>query len=116
MFCLLSGPGDETALTGLRAGAVGYLLKAISVEAIPEAVRKAGRRGGGLRAALDEADRAPAGVPEAGVGLRPVRSVLISCEWEILDLLCSGASTDRIGDTLVLSAEAVRSHVKNLLR
>lgn len=43
-------------------------------------------------------------VPEAEVG-RPGTQRATSREWEILDLLCSGASTDRIADTLVLSAE-----------
>jgi DNA-binding NarL/FixJ family response regulator len=34
----------------------------------------------------------------------------------VLDHLCSGASTDDIADTLVLSTETVRSHIKNILR
>jgi DNA-binding CsgD family transcriptional regulator len=34
----------------------------------------------------------------------------------VLDLLCAGKSTDDIADALVLSAETVRSHIKNLLR
>jgi DNA-binding CsgD family transcriptional regulator len=34
----------------------------------------------------------------------------------VLDLLCADRSTDDIADTLVLSVETVRSHIKNLLR
>ena len=55
-------------------------------------------------------------VREDGAGLRPVRSRLTSREWEVLDLLCEQLSTDEIADTLVLSPETVRSHIKNLLR
>ena len=43
-------------------------------------------------------------------------SRLTSREWEVLDLLCEQLSTDEIADTLVLSPETVRSHIKNLLR
>jgi two-component system nitrate/nitrite response regulator NarL len=51
-----------------------------------------------------------------GAGIRPVRSRLTPREWEVLDMLCASQSTDEIADTLVLSSETVRSHVKNLLR
>ena len=46
----------------------------------------------------------------------PVRSPLTSREWEVLDLLCEGRSTDVIAEDLVLSTETVRSHVKGILR
>jgi two-component system nitrate/nitrite response regulator NarL len=51
-----------------------------------------------------------------GAGIRPVRSPLTPREWEVLDLLCAGQSTDGIAEALVLSSETVRSHIKNLLR
>ena len=55
-------------------------------------------------------------VREDGTGIRPVRSRLTCREWEVLDLLCQGKSTEDIAETLVLSSETVRSHVKHLLR
>jgi two-component system, NarL family, response regulator LiaR len=51
-----------------------------------------------------------------GAGIRPVRSRLTPREWEVLDLLGSGQSTDEIADALVLSSDTVRSHIKSLLR
>ncbi len=51
-----------------------------------------------------------------GAGVRPVRSTLTDREWEVLDLLASGNTTDEIARTLVLSTETVRSHLKNLYR
>jgi DNA-binding NarL/FixJ family response regulator len=48
--------------------------------------------------------------------MRPVKGPLTTREWEVLDMLKAGKSTDRIADELVLSTETVRSHVKNILR
>jgi DNA-binding NarL/FixJ family response regulator len=48
--------------------------------------------------------------------MRPVRSSLTTREWEILDLMTTGASTREISDQLVLSEETVYSHVKSILR
>ena len=54
--------------------------------------------------------------PEGNVGLRPVRSPLTPREWEVLDLLSSGLTTEEVTDTLVLSSETVRSHVQRAMR
>jgi two-component system, NarL family, response regulator LiaR len=108
---------EDLALAALRAGAVGQLPRDVSGEALARAVRSAcegeavvSRR---LTARLVEHFRA---VPKAGAGLRPVRSQLTDREWEVLDLLARGATTEEIARTLVLSTETVRSHLKNLYR
>ena len=55
-------------------------------------------------------------IPDSEVGMRPVKSVLTPREWEILDLLCLDQSTTQIADDLFVTAETVRSHVRNILR
>jgi NarL family two-component system response regulator LiaR len=114
---LTSADEREMGFVGLRAGACGFLSKDLDVEVLPNAL--AGAVGGEavisrqLSMQLIEQFRR---APEATTGMRPVKSPLTAREWEVVDLLCEGRSTDEIADTLVLSNETVRSHVKNLMR
>jgi NarL family two-component system response regulator LiaR len=115
---LLSSDEDaEMGLMALRAGASGYLSRRIGLDALPRAVRAAqvGEAVISRRLTMRIIDGMRR-VREDGAGLRPVRSRLTSREWEVLDLLCEQQSTDQIAETLVLSPETVRSHIKNLLR
>ena len=48
--------------------------------------------------------------------LRPIKGPLTAREWEIVDLLAPGRTTDDIADSLVISSETVRSHVKSIMR
>lgn len=108
---------DDLGLLALRAGAAGFLSKAIDIEDLPQAL---------TGAIADEAVVSPRltmrlvehlrRVREDTTGMRPVVSPLTDREWEVLDLLCRGRSTEAVADTLVLSPETVRSHIKNLLR
>jgi two-component system, NarL family, response regulator LiaR len=107
----------ELGLLCLRSGAGGFLPKTVPLETLPHAIRAAAEGEPvvtwRLTAALiDRLRRSSAD----GNGLRPVRSQLTPREWEVLDLLCRRLSTDEIADTLVLSSETVRSHIKNILR
>src|SRR4051794_3340494 len=115
---LLTGAGDdELGLRGLRAGASGYLSKEVELEALPRALRGAldGEAAISRRLAMELIQRYRS-TPTGGTGLRPVRSRLTDREWEVLDLLSTGVTTDQIAKTLVLSTETVRSHLKNLYR
>jgi len=116
---LLSDDAEDHAvgLDALRAGAMGFLSRQIALDALPRVLQGAmdgeaaiSRR---LAMALVELHRRP---PAIGAGLRPVRSDLTDREWEVLDMLSSGARTDEIARALVLSPETVRSHMKNLYR
>jgi NarL family two-component system response regulator LiaR len=114
---LTSSDDDGMGLIGLKAGAVGFLSKDLDIDKLPRVLQGA-RRGEaaisrrlGMR--LVEHYRS---TQETPTGMRPVKSPLTAREWEVVDLLVEGASTDQIADTLVLSIETVRSHVKNILR
>ena len=48
-------------------------------------------------------------------GWRPLRSTLTTREWQIVDLLDEGVSTEAIAERLVLSPSTVYSHVHRLL-
>lgn len=112
-----ASPDDDQALRGLRAGAAGYLGKEFEPGMLARILRGVldGEAAVSRRLAMlvVESDRR---APRAGAGLRPVRSPLTDREWEVLDLLASGTSTEEIARGLVLSTETVRSHLKNLYR
>lgn len=115
---VLSASDDETkAVRALRAGARGYLRKDIELDALPRAINGvlAGEAAISRRLTMrvvDELRKSPA----LGPGLRPTVSELTPREWQVLDLLTTGASTSDIAIDLVLSPETVLTHVKNILK
>jgi NarL family two-component system response regulator LiaR len=115
---LLTGAGDDAlGMRALRAGASGFLSKDMELESLPRALRSSieGEAAISRRLAMQLVQHFRS-APVGGMGLRPVRSNLTDREWEVLDLLSGGASTDDIARVLVLSNETVRSHLKNLYR
>jgi NarL family two-component system response regulator LiaR len=114
---LTSSDEDEMGFVGLRAGAVGYLSKDVDVDKLPQALEGArdGEAAISRRLSMQLIEQLRR-VPEPATGMRPVKSPLTAREWEVVDLLYEGRTTDEIADTLVLSTETVRSHIKNLMR
>jgi NarL family two-component system response regulator LiaR len=108
---------DETALAVLRAGAVGWLAKDMALDGLPRAVQGAvdGEAAVSrqlLRPLIEQLQREQA----EELGLRPVRSPLSQREWEVLDLVCHGASGDEIAMRLEIAPGTVRSHIKHIQR
>jgi NarL family two-component system response regulator LiaR len=114
---LTSSDEEEMGLLGLRAGAAGFLTKDVDIEALPNALKgaNAGEAAVSRRLAMRLVEYLRR-APETTTGMRPVKSPLTAREWEVIDLLYEGKTTDQIADSLVLSRETVRSHVKNILR
>jgi DNA-binding NarL/FixJ family response regulator len=118
LIVVLAREEDERiALQALEAGALGFLSKEVDVEALPAAL--AGLLDGGalvpprlVRCLIERLRLRSRGT----AGLRPVKGPLTSREWEIVDLLGPGRTTDDIAETLVISSETVRSHVKSIMR
>jgi DNA-binding NarL/FixJ family response regulator len=115
VFAVVEDP--DLALAALRAGASGFLSKHVPIESVARALRGVARGEAAISRTLSlrlvERLRSTSA---GGGGMRPVRSNLTTREWEILDLMTTGASTRQITDELVLSEETVYSHVKSILR
>jgi two-component system, NarL family, response regulator LiaR len=104
-------------LVGLRAGASGFLSKDLDVDVLPRALRGAcdGEAVISRRLSMVLVNQLRA-APVGTIGMRPVKSPLTAREWEVVDLLHQGRTTEQIADQLVLSGETIRSHIKNLMR
>ena len=109
---------DDDLLDSLRAGAAGYLLK----DTDP------GRLGFALRGVLNgeaaiprqlvrrlaEEFRAPA-LPRF-VQTTPAAAKLTAREWQVMELLGAGLTTDQVARRLFLSRSTVRVHVSSALK
>lgn len=117
VIVLTASDDGELGLLALRAGAVGFLGKSVDPETLPRIVKAvaAGEAAVPRRLTALLVERFQQARVDSS-GMRPVKSVLTDREWEVLDLLCRGETTEGIAAELVLSVETVRSHVKSLLR
>lgn len=108
---------DEYVFDGLRAGAVGYLLKDVSSEKLVEAIRTTARGESFLQpniaaklvaefARMDET-----ATPQAQQLVEP----LSQRELEILALVAEGASNKEIAAELFIAEGTVKNHVTNIL-
>lgn len=106
---------DEPVLAALHAGATGHIDKDVEPEEFVRLV---------ILASSGEAVIPSRVMPRLlelwreipATGWRPLRSALTTREWEIVDLLGEGASTETIAERLVLSPTTVYTHVYRLLR
>ena len=107
---------DERVLDGLRAGAVGYLLKDVSSDKLVEAIRAAARGESFLQpsiaakvlAEFNRLERSAAPPP-------PLAEPLSERELEILRLLAAGDSNKEIAAALFIAEGTVKNHVTNIL-
>lgn len=109
---------DEYVFEGLRAGAVGYLLKDVQSAKLLEAIRAAARGESFLQPAVAakvvaEFTRTTAGPtpPDQSELIEP----LSERELEILALIATGASNREIANDLFIAEGTVKNHVTNIL-
>ncbi|MFZ2489586.1 MAG: response regulator transcription factor [Anaerolineae bacterium] len=110
---LTSYHDDEHIFPAIRAGALSYVLKEISPDALADVVRKA---------AYGEATlhpRVAARVIRELQGLRADQinpfTELSDREMEVLRLIADGLANKEIADQLYLSEKTVKGHVSNIL-
>jgi DNA-binding NarL/FixJ family response regulator len=108
---------DEYVFEGLRAGALGYLLKDVSGHDLAQAVRTVAAGG-----ALIEPSVAAKVVAEFARVAPPARTAhpglaepLSEREVEVLRLLASGLTNRQIGERLSISEGTVKNYVTNIL-
>jgi NarL family two-component system response regulator LiaR len=111
IIALTSFKDKEMVHDALRAGAISYLLKDVSVDELAEAIRAAhaGRPTLAPEAtqALIEVARAADRGPAPGHDLTPR-------EREVLALIVEGLNNPQIAERLVISVTTVRSHASSI--
>jgi DNA-binding NarL/FixJ family response regulator len=116
---MLTHSADEDDLfDALRAGASGYLLKDSDPSKLGDALRGVlageGALSPRLLARILDEFRAPG---RRRLGRRsPAADRLSSREWEVMQLLGEGLSTDEVAARLFLSPTTVRVHVSSVLK
>jgi len=107
---------DEYVYEALRAGASGFVLKDATTAELIHAVKVVAAGDALLapsvtRRLITDFTRKPPAVPAAPAAL----DVLTSRETEVLVLIAQGMSNTQISDTLCISGETTRTHVKRIL-
>ncbi len=110
VLALTSFTEKQLVKAALEAGAIGYLLKDVSIDELADAVRAAHRGKPTLApeafqmlvAAKQEADEAP-------------HFDLTDREKEVLALIVEGLNNNAIASRLVISRSTVKTHVSNIL-
>jgi NarL family two-component system response regulator LiaR len=109
VLALTSFQERDLVRDALQAGAVGYLLKNVSMDDLSEAVRAAHAGRSTLAPeAIQALIRDPGDEPAPGDDLTPR-------EREVLALLVEGLSNPEISERLVISLGTTRSHVSKIL-
>lgn len=111
---------DEYVFEGLRAGAVGYLLKDVTSDRLAEAIRSAARGESFLEPSVAAKVVAEfTRLADAPHARQRANQMLIEPlsdrEFEILHLVATGASNKEIAATLVITEGTVKNHVTSIL-
>lgn len=109
---------DEEIFEALRAGALGYLLKACSADKLNESVRAAAKGASVLEPAVTARMMAELNRLSAKEGKKiaqPLADPLSDRELGVLKLLAEGCSNKEIGSRLNITEGTVKNHMTNVL-
>ncbi len=106
---------DEYLLSGLRAGACGYLLKDMPSEQLAEAIRSAAK--GQSPIGPEVARKLVSLVTHGPIAPAPpaAASELSEREIEVLRLIADGLSNKEIAEKLFIAEGTAKNHVSNIL-
>jgi len=113
---------DEYVQRVIQAGASGYVLKGVAADDLVRAIREVHRGASFLQPTIaaklieDYVRRVRDGRPPAPDAPRDDDEALTLREREILTLIASGNTNQRIADLLDLSRKTVESHRTNIMR
>ena len=109
---------DDSVFDGLRAGAVGYLLKDVASAKLYEAIQAAWRGESFLQPSIAakvvaEFSRLSSQMPNQ---VQPLVEPLSDRELDILKQVATGASNKEIAMTFVIAEGTVKNHLTSILR
>ncbi len=113
VIVLTSYDEDEYIFPALRAGALSYILKDVSINELAETIRKAARGESVLHPRF--AARVVQELHHEYKEIPSLFSELSTRELEVLRLIASGLSNAAIATKLVISEKTVKVHVSNIL-
>jgi len=105
---------DEYVFEGLRAGAIGYLLKDVSAQKLVEAIHSAAQGDSFLQPSI-AAKVVAEFARHSAAPAQPLVEPLTSRELDILRRMAEGLSNREIADQLVITEGTVKNHVTNIL-
>ena len=108
---------DQNVFEGLRAGAIGYLLKDVSSEKLNEAIRSAARGEYFLPPPITAKVMAEFSriVRPVHVNQEIIAANLSNRELEVLRMVATGASNKEIAESLVIAEGTVKNHLTSIL-
>lgn len=110
---LTSFHDDVHVVPAIRAGALSYLLKDVTPEALADAARRASVGEAVLHPSV--AARLMRRVRDGEESASDRLRTLTARELEVLEQVAQGVSNQAIGETLVISEKTVKRHVSNIL-
>ena len=107
---------DEYALSALRSGASGFLLKDARPEVLLDSIRQA-HSGGAVIAPSTTRRLLETVIAEPAPPVEQTRRLdrLTSREREVFELIAHGKTNAEIADELFMAAPTVKTHVRNIL-